>query len=384
MKFATTYLNVNPKHPVKQAGFIQQVNPISEVNDDLMARVIYLEDQEIVIMISIDNLGLPLEFQLKVQERLQQRFDKKVNLTISSTHTHFAGDPRDVEYQNQILEEIEKGVAALQIKEYQALTYSFTYEYFDRVGKSRISKQESDSIYLEVVSIYGDGTRLANLMIYNCHPTILSGLTPYFSAEYPGYSIGKLRGLYPGEFFTFMQGADGDISTRFTRSGQEYDSVEELGNIFVEEVQKLLQKELPQKEVKLSYTGEYLPLIHEILDLETLEIPTDITDREKETIEFGKVSREKLLKDMDKLPKSILISKVDFGDYKMIFAPNELFSYYIKALEKDHASLVCYSNGYRPYVTGIGKQRITYELFTDTYSKETKEQLFALLKKYSQ
>jgi len=383
MKFGTNKICINPEKPVKQIGFIQQVEPIMEVHDDLNARIVMMEDDLLIIMVSLDNIGISLEFQEKVRSELEMKLEKKVELVISSTHTHFGGDPNDLVYQQFIFDKIIEGVLSVEMIEYKDLSYSYHYQAFDAVGKSRISGQETDLIFIELISIYGNQKRLANLMVYNCHPTIMSGHTKFFSAEYPGYAIEKLSSHFPEEFFTFMQGADGDVSTRFTRLNQEYAAVVDLGNKFVAKIEEILNEEQKIQPISLSYTKEVLALEHEVLDLEKLEIPNNLTERELETIEYGKLAREKLLENFEELPKNILISRISFGEYHMIFTPNELFSYYIKAINKDKASLICYSNGYGRYVTGMEGQKITYELFTDTYSMRTKKALFDLLSKMS-
>jgi hypothetical protein len=385
MKFGTKIICINPEKPVKQAGFIQQVDPISEVHDDLNVRVVVFDDVDMVVLVSMDNIGGSLEFQDKIEAEMSEHFGKKVDLVISATHTHFGGNPLDDDYRDFLYQKIIEGITSVELKEYNDLSYTYQYEAFNEVGKSRISKQETDLIFIELVSIYGNQERLANLMIYNCHPTIMSGAeTHFFSAEYPGYAMNKLGANHQGEFFTFMQGADGDVSTRFTRKSQDYAGVTDLGNKFVAKIEEFLEQDLTPKPIKLSFDKEVLPLVHEVIDLETLEIPDDLDARELETIEYGKLAREKVLENIDQLPKSIVISRISFGDYHIIFAPNELFSYYLKAIDKEKASLVCYSNGYGRYVTGMGGQRITYELFTDTYTMDTKKAMFDLLHKMSQ
>ena len=385
MKFGTNIISINPEKPVKQAGFIQQVDPISEVHDDLNVRVIIFDDVDMIVMVSMDNIGGSLEFQDNIETEISNHFGKKVNLVISATHTHFGGTPYDDDYRNFLYQKIIEAIISVQLSEFDDLSYTYQYEAFNEVGKSRISKQETDLIFIELVSIYGNQNRLANLMIYNCHPTIMSGAeTHFFSGEYPGYAMNKLSDTYQGEFFTFMQGADGDVSTRFTRKSQDYDGVIDLGNKFVTKIEEFMKNDLVLKPIKISFEKEVLPLVHEVIDLETLEIPDDLDARELETIEYGKLAREKVLENIDELPKSIVISRISFGDYHMIFAPNELFSYYLNAIDKEKASLVCYSNGYGRYVTGMEGQRITYELFTDTYTMDTKKAMFDLLKKMSQ
>ena len=123
---------------------------------------------------------------------------------------------------------------------------------------------------------------------------------------------------------------------------------------------------------------------HTFEEIDISHLPDNLTPREIETIHVGAKVRENLATKLHTLPKEILISVVRLGKYNLVFAPNELFSYYIKAINKEHSVLIGYSNGYRPYVSGIEDNFITYETFTDTLTKETKQNYFNLLKKYGE
>ena len=46
MKIAYSKICINPSFPIKQAGFIQQVNPIYNFHDDLHARILAFDDGE--------------------------------------------------------------------------------------------------------------------------------------------------------------------------------------------------------------------------------------------------------------------------------------------------------------------------------------------------
>jgi hypothetical protein len=84
------------------------------------------------------------------------------------------------------------------------------------------------------------------------------------------------------------------------------------------------------------------------------------------------------------LPTSVELTAVYYGKIAQVFAPNELFSDYLKVIPKDRASLICYSQGYAPYVSGLDPLPLTYELFTDTYSAATKTLLYQALAELAQ
>ena len=80
MRYAFKQFVINPIEPVKQAGHIQQVDPVSEVHDDLHARVLMLDDNDrIFIHVSCDLLGIRYDFEKQLEENLKYRFDKPFN-----------------------------------------------------------------------------------------------------------------------------------------------------------------------------------------------------------------------------------------------------------------------------------------------------------------
>ena len=228
--------------------------------------------------------------------------------------------------------------------------------------------------------VYADQKPIIGMIVHNCHPTILSGDTPYFSSEYPGYTISELRRLYPDIYFTFMQGAAGDVSTRFTRSSQEYNAVVELGNNLVNKVSELVGQTVQLSSFNnVSYDFAVLPLQHEFNPIDISNLSDNLTEREIETIRTGAKVRENLSKKLYTLDKQVMISKLSFGPYRLVFCPNEVFSSYIDCIDIKDTALVCYSNGYSPYMTGVNDDFITYEKFTDTLTVDTKKKYMELI-----
>lgn len=383
MKFNTTQICINCPWPTTAAGFAQQTFIVEEYHDDVHARIFGFEDDNrIIYLISCDNLGLPQSVHDTVTEILNKNSEKPVSVAISATHTHFAPSPRgDGKYSEYLGPVLAEACRSLELIEGN---YEIGYQCvpFDEVGRSRITGHTAE-VLLQPIWIIKDGIKVGCLMTHNVHPTIMHGNTPFFSAEYPGYVIKKLTEMHPETAFTFMQGADGDISTRFTRTTQDYEGVKYLGDKLVNKMEELYNAELNLSPLTaLDYECEILPLEHTFEEIDISHLPDNLSPREIETIHIGAKVRKNLASKLDTLPKEILISVVRLGKYNLVFSPNELFSYYIKAMNREHSVLVAYSNGYRPYVSGIEDNFITYETFTDTLTKETKQNYFNLLKKY--
>lgn len=380
MKFSTAIVDITPNFPIKQAGFIQQTKPIKTVHDKLKARILsFYDNEKYLFLISCDNLGFPISLQKTIESNCEKYFKLPCTVILSSTHTHFGADPDDNKYLEFCKELLVNACRSLEFTNEQ-LNISYTYKPFSLVGKSRVSNHESNVI-LQVISINNKRRCLAKLIIYNCHPTIMNPDNVFFSAEYPGYILNELGKQHQDVFFTFMQGADGDISTRFTRTGQNYQALEKLANTLVSEINKMDTTKIYQFN-DFSIIKNNINIKHDLNSLDLDYIPDNISDREKETIEYGKQVREYLLSNPQLLHNNVLISCVKLGKIKLIFAPNELFSSYLNSINLDDTVLVCYSNGYGPYVTGINDNFITYEKFTDTWSKESKLELLSVLKQF--
>ncbi len=382
MKIGYKEICINPVKPVKQAGFIEQVNDVFTFHDDLYARILGLADHKREIYLcSLDNLGVSegLQLQQELVEKYRKYTGKEAVIQISCTHDHFAGYAGDKNYYKQLSTQLWNAIKNFEFKQTR-LFISHKHEFFDEVGKSRISHHEAKNIFLDLFEIFDKEKRLGTIIVYNCHPTILSGNTPYFSSEYPGYIIKRLKEIYPGEFFTFFQGAAGDISTRFTRTSQDYSAVEFLGNKLVHEINKLSGQKTSKTEIEnMTYEKHIFGMEFETKPIKLSNIPDDLTEREKETIKVGQEIRKKYLASKKKLDTEITISKLTLGGYNLIFSPKETFSSYIDAINTKKSVLICYTNGYSPYIVDIGFKGITYELFTDITTEETKIRMYKLL-----
>lgn len=380
----TLSVSINPLQPVKQCGFIQQTQPVFTVHDDLMLRLLRIDTPQGRIIHGVyDNIGLSLEQALDVRTAIKALFTDPTEVVLSCTHTHFGGDPHDETYFQQLKTTTLNAVQTLTLRTIRDPRVSFVSVPFTGVGQSRISNHTAN-VVLDVLSFYDGNQRLATQVIHNCHPTILSGDTPFFTAEYPGVMVRTLEHRFPGESFQFLQGADGDISTRFTRKAQTIEEVQRLGTILADEVETLLKAPHASVPLTLKTRSIKMPLIHELKDLDALKTNPNPSPRELETIAIGRKVLENLKPRFHTLPKAVELTAVHYGPTTQVYAPNELFSDYLKVIPKSKASLVCYSQGYAPYVSGLEELPLTYELFTDTYSAATKTLLYQTLAELAQ
>ena len=379
-KIGSLQICINPLKPVKQCGFIQQVNPVFEVHDDLFLRLVVIEKEHSrLVFCAYDNIGISVDQSASLRKAIADQYASPTEVVTTVTHTHFAGDPHDETYFHQLQTQTLESLKKVDLKPVKKLKYAFSSIPFTGIGQSRISSHEA-AVFLDLFTLFDGETRLVTFVIHNCHPTIMNGHTPFFSAEYPGAAMRLLKEAHPDEFFLFMQGADGDISTRFTRKNQSYEEVLRLGTVLKDQVEIQLSQKPVLYPFDFTVTKAIVPLKHRLLEVDSLPQNPNPTDREKETIEIGRKVLESIRPRFHLLPATLELTKVDYGHYTQVFAPNELFSYYIKATPKDRSSLICYAQGYAPYVAGLEPLNLSYELFSDTYSDDTKKTLFETIR----
>ncbi|MBQ6560104.1 MAG: hypothetical protein IJL85_04665 [Erysipelotrichaceae bacterium] len=384
MRYAFKKINIAAPFPTRQCGHSSQTYELSDYHDPLYARVTsFKDDENWLIHFSMDLLAFDLTGRNELQDYLREYYqDDRIHVITSTTHTHYANDVRNDRYVEYLLDLLKKETVTMEYRDTGNISVSFQKRHSEAVGKSRISGYETGNEYLGLIRFYEKDQNILNLLYCNCHPTILNANVPYFSAEYPGYVLKKLEDTYPETDFTFIQGAAGDISSRFVRSGQDYEALKECGDRLYMEIQELFKKDVQKEPLNLSYKEIPFAYEHEFTPIDLSKMRADLSDREKETIAIGQQVRAQMESSGSPLfgapTQEIIISALDLGPVKLVFYPNEIFTEYMNHL-KENELLVSYSNGYGPYILPPDFAYVTYEMFLDTLTRETKERLIRVL-----
>ncbi len=201
-----------------------------------------------------------------------------------------------------------------------------------------------------------------SLILYNfpCHPTVLSADNLLVSADCAGGVEEKLD----ADMAVFLNGAAGDISTRFTRRESSFAECARMRDVTVEAVKGLL--------AGLSYAApEPLTGIHTRITLQAKQVLTEEAARKqleettarwqqavsdgadagtvrilKSYVEGAGVNLEfaRTLKDIRQL--HLPVTAFRFCGMMFVTIPGELFS----TLQQDGISVIGYANGYYRYV----------------------------------
>lgn len=114
--------------------------------------------------------------------------------------------------------------------------------------------------------------------------------------------------------------------------------------------------------LKLEWKEQRLP-IHKTLkkiDLDQMDT-SGLSDKEIRELHTGAKMVEQYRGMLSMLPDEVRFTRVNFGPFRLIFNPFELFSGYMQNLDLKKDVLVCYSQGYLGYLSCPDNQDISYE-----------------------
>lgn len=375
-------VTVNPA--VSSCRFGPGDRKMTKTEDDLTYRIFILqnEGEPLYVNISCPLADTGIEIRNRMKAEIEQQLGCLIALTLASTHTHYSINiNKDSSYWKTAADALADEIKSIKVREYEDLYGSFVWRRFDQVGKCRVSGEHAD-VYFETYCLYEKEKRIATFIIYNSHPTTLNFFEDYFSAVGPGILLHQLEEEYPDEFFTYFIGAAGDVSTRFTRREQTYSEVKRLTAIVKTEAEEQLHMDRGKKKIShIRFKEEMVPMTRRYLDISHLELPPNISQREKDVIHQAEGMDRKI--PTDQMPKEVLFQRLKFDDYTVIFTPFELFSEYISSIDKDHASLVNCANDHVCYLSGLHTKYLSFELFGESIGEESKLQLVKLLKQWS-
>jgi neutral ceramidase len=243
------------------------------------------------------------------------------------------------------------------------------------------------------------GFPLAVMMNHGCHPTVLGYQNLLFSADYPGAARSTLRRIYPDKIFLFMNGASGDVSTRFTRRDQSFGEMERMGRLLAGEVLKVMQAiktgpiaELAARtmDIELKFR-RFPPEEHARRELERLQAELEALKaagaahgeiRRAITQVEGATGQLMMVQELaGRSANDSQIQLLTIGDLALVGIPGEPFTrtvFDIKAASpKPFTAVVSYANDYQGYFPDEHTvQEGSYEALISPYSADVASSLF--------
>jgi neutral ceramidase len=263
MRLGVDVVAITPTNPVDMGGYAAREGPSIGVHDPLTARTLVVEiDGCRLALVAADLIGFPREQARRVRERAAVLGGlSPANVMLAATHTHSGplpfdapglGGKADRPYATWLEEELARSVerAAGRLK---PVCFGWASAAVEGVGAIRRAvtppENEDPAAVLDAgkVTVIAfsdpDGPLQAVLMHYACHPTVLGPQNRLISADLFGAARSALaQRMGGGVPVVAVNGACGDVSTRFTRRAQSFAEVERLGERLAASAYDALQR----------------------------------------------------------------------------------------------------------------------------------------------
>lgn len=281
----TSIINISPKPGIALAGYPHYPRYNEGVHDPLFAGCIYFTDGHAQLMIiAADLTNLCKAYASRIRENISKESGiPRKDILICVTHTHSAPNTSPT-FEEEIYP-YESYVEEITNKITQSALEAFDNSFEAAVGAAKtccgkekgvggnrrqqggIADPEIEILAVKDVNEKGISPKVC-LVSYALHPSVLHHDSKLVTADFPGYIRSYLKETYPDMNFLFLQGASGNQSTRYFRTGQTFPEAERIGSALGEEIRAALEK-MDYSEME----GPLLSAAEEEIDILLREIP---------------------------------------------------------------------------------------------------------------
>jgi hypothetical protein len=255
---AAAEIEITPPIGLPMDGYMTRHQNNTGTHDPLMGQILVLEDgQNRAAIVALDVLAVSAAAADPIRRALAEiTGTTPAAILVCPSHTHAGpaglqrwfpvGDAPEVSMElvaalvQRLKEATHTAVSAMQ-----PARLRYAVGNVEGIGGDRNQPRSASDPAVTVWTIEGeDGAPIAVVFHYACHPTVLGPQLAY-SADFPGAARAYLRQQLgenlPGAVYMYLNGAAGNISTRFYRRAQTFDEVARLGMLLGERVAALLQ-----------------------------------------------------------------------------------------------------------------------------------------------
>ena len=263
---------ITPWEGVEMAGYPHCPRPNVGAHDPLYATALYLDNGEKkIVWLTLDILYYGKVFTRKLRERFPEYY---INVTCSHTHSGpWAATPEAYEIEEGVacnekyLEFLDEKLVAL-IKDAVSNTFEAeigTYVGYcgaeQGVGGNRRDPKGLSDPSVNVMAVRDMTGKVRTVFLcYALHPTYLHAENLLVTADYPGYIRGYLKYACPGAIFMFAQGTSGNQSSRYFRTGQNFEEACRVGTTLGVEVFRCLEKMKYSSDVGIKWASAEIEL----------------------------------------------------------------------------------------------------------------------------
>ncbi|MBR4290078.1 MAG: neutral/alkaline non-lysosomal ceramidase N-terminal domain-containing protein [Oscillospiraceae bacterium] len=363
--------------------------PSSGVHDPLYCKAVVLEQSSVrYALIVMDLLCVDEALYLRIADAVAALGIAKERLIVSAIHTHASprgvipgegalarvnssSAPKNPAFMDYIQTVIEAAADACSraVESLECFEVCATRGALPQVGSERHTGAAPAGA-LTVVQCRTESGKLLTLYNFPCHPTVMSAANLQVSADFAA-GIEELLG---SDMAVFVNGAAGDISTRFTRRESSFAECARMSRIVAEQIRNVIcevpftrpeplygihttvtlrarQVETPENAQKRleKLTAQWKAAEAEGADPATVRTLKSYAEGAGLNLQFSKT-----MGDLRQLHLPVTVFRFCGLDFATV--PGELFS----ALQPEHISIIGYANGYYRYIGGEAAYEANY------------------------
>ena len=380
MKLGFAKVNITPPLGTELAGYAGY-RLSAGVHDPLYCKAVFLEQEGVrYALIALDLLCVDEALYYRIAQVLEPLGIAKQRLIVSAIHTHAAprgvipgegplaqvnspSNPNNSAFHGYIQTVIHAAYAACEqaVMNLEPFLIRAAQGELPPVGSERHTGDVPKG-NLTVIQCRTESGKLLTVYNFPCHPTVMSAANLLVSADF----VGTIEERLGGEMAVFLNGAGGDVSTRFTRRESTFAECARMGSLAAEQIKAVIET-VPYKH------PEPVRGIHAVVTLRArrVEKPEQAQKQYDELFARWKAAQEsgadastlRMLKsyvegagvnlqfaqtmgDITQLHLPVTVFRL-FG-LNFVTVPGELFS----ALQPEGLAVIGYANGYYRYFGG--------------------------------
>lgn len=376
-------VEITPAPGLQMDGYMARIMASTGVHDPLKAQALVLEyGDRRAALVTLDVMAVSRGFTGELRRDLAALLRTSPDaILICASHTH--SGPRGLQDWSPIGAAVldRQLAASVQARVRQAVEQARDRRHpaqlrsavgdVSGIGGDRNRPERRVDTRVSVLAFEGaDEEPTAILFHYACHPTVLSAENLEYSADFPGAARRRLRERYPTAVCSFVNGAAGNVSTRFYRRSQSFGEVERLGRLLGNRVFELVAQASASAPA-LHWICESLPLPLRVFPVEARQVETTGNARIDTVRAEGATIEARLQRALQgRESQQAEVCALQIGPWTLLTVPGEAFNDLAGALRNvsPGALVAGYANDYLGYFpTQASIDDATYEALASVF-----------------
>ena len=275
LKAGVAQTDISPAKGLELGGYPHYPRYNTGVHDPLYAACLYLDDGTTEIaLVTLDLLFFSKRHVREVRRQVQAACGLiGDHLMISCSHTHSgpwaagrldiesleAGTDQPTEYVQGLIGQIVTIVTTARQNCFPAaLTAGAVLCGAEQgVGGNRSYRGGPHDPLVSVIAVKDLSGAVRGIYTnYTLHPTFIHEWSSLVTADYPGYLRRELNDRAPGAVVGFAQGASGNQSSRYFRTGESFDEAERVGRLLGQAAWTQVEKGVYRQDVTVAAASD--------------------------------------------------------------------------------------------------------------------------------